>query len=80
MLVIARICSPFSPSFLQEVLLLVLDSLTGCYYQVRGGGGAEVSNEPHRNIKSRIQLAAASYVCFMKKLQQHIFELNLPHR
>jgi hypothetical protein len=54
--------------------------LTGCYYQVQGGGGAGVSDEPHRSIKSRIQLAAASYVCFMKKLQQHIFELNLPHK
>ncbi len=36
--------------------------LTGCYYHVRGGG-AGVSDEPHRIIKSRIQLAAASYVC-----------------
>jgi hypothetical protein len=60
------------------VLLLVLDSLTDRLLLAGAGGG--VSDEPHRIIKSRIQLAAASYVCFMKKLQQHIFELNLPHR
>ncbi len=33
------------------------------------GGGGGVSDEPHRGTKSRIQLAAASYVCSMKKLQ-----------
>jgi hypothetical protein len=52
-----------------------------CSWLGGGGGGRQaVSDEPHRIIKSRIQLAAASYVCFMKKLQQHTFELNLPHR
>ena len=59
-------------------MLLVLDSLTDWLLLAGGGGGGSV--ELHRSTKSRIQLAAASYVCSMKKLQQHIFELNLPHR
>ncbi len=58
------------------MLLLVLDSLTDRLLLSGAGGGAGVSDEPHRIIKSRIQLAAVSYVSFMKKLQQHIFELN----
>jgi hypothetical protein len=44
---------------------------------VEGEGG---SVELHRSTKSRIQLAAAPYVCSMAKLQQYIFELNMPHR
>jgi hypothetical protein len=59
-------------------MLLVLDSLTDWLLLTGGGGG--VSDEPHRATRSRIQLAAASYVCSMEKLQQHIFELNMPHR
>ncbi len=63
-------------------MLLVLDSLTDWLLLTgyRWGGGEGVSDEPHRATRSRIQLAAASYVCSMKKLQQHIFELNMPHR